>query len=151
MGKTGRCLHGGTAQCDGGRDRDLTPNWGRGARRTVGSRVSGQREMVAPAGQFARRSEVQSPHTKASEESRARLGWRSMRSSRGTWGKSERTWGLLLKTQHFRDGEKRVLGWKRHFRKIALLCGREARMAGAGMVAGRPQMGGLLESLKEEC
>lgn len=50
--------------------------------------------------------------------------------------------GFLLTTPPFRDYEKRVLGWKMHFRKITLFCGREAGTAGAGMVMERTQLRG---------
>lgn len=42
--------------------------------------------------------------------------------------------------------EKRMLGWKLHFRKIALFCSKKDGLAEAGMVAGRPQLGDYCRS-----
>lgn len=49
--------------------------------------------------------------------------------------------GVILMTEHLRDLGKWVLGWKLHFGKIALLYSKGDGLAGAGMMARRPQWG----------
>lgn len=76
---------------------------------------------------------MQRPEMKACH---AWLDWQGMG---GTCPAKENS--LILMTEHLRDLGKWVLGWKLHFRKIALLCSKGDGSAGAGMVARRPQWG----------